>query len=95
MNDTRKFILPIVLAFLGCGLALYSLMMPMSIPEARRVLFIRGSVVYENDTVWIYLPEGPSALEIEAASVIAKTSEGVVIDTIYGYQFELKPIDMK
>ena len=56
---------------------MYAVATPMSRGEARSVIFERGAVMYEKNTVYIYVPDKPTALELEAIAVLADTSSNI------------------
>jgi len=61
----------------------YAVNSPMSRSEAHSILNERGSIVYNKDMVYIYVPQYPCVLELEATAIIAETAEGVHLDVMY------------
>jgi len=79
----KSYIVAIIVTIFWTALFMFALMAPMSRGEASAIVNERGSFAYEDDTIYIYLPEAPCTLEIEAAARLAETAEGVVIDFLY------------
>jgi len=83
MKNFENYGLAAIIAMIFTMIFMFATMRPMGKSEAAAIVNERGSYAYENDTVYIYLPEAPCTLEIEAAAVLSETAEGVIIDFLY------------
>jgi hypothetical protein len=77
--NIRESIYIIALTFVVTCIAGYGIFRPMGRSEATAIIKERGSIHMTGDAVYIYLPQQPAVLEIEAAAVLAQAFEGVIL----------------
>lgn len=54
----------------------------MSNSEAGAIMTERGGYMYNLDVVYIYMPEEPLEIELEAATILASNADVVVLSLI-------------
>jgi len=57
-------------------------LMPMSNSETGAIMTERGGYMYNKDIVYIYMPEEPLEIELEAVTILASNADVIVLSLI-------------
>jgi len=76
----RESIVTVIMTALITTIFWLIVTLPMSRSEAYSILQERGTVIFKDSSIYIYLSQSPSVLELEATTILAGNHEGVYIE---------------